>query len=79
MFRNYFKYQDPSSLAKYLFQANKIKNDKIKYMIINELFKLMEDINIKEIPENKNTEKVANIVEKILKFNEQQKGKGIKI
>ena len=39
----------------------------------------MEDISIKEIPENENLKKVVNIVEKILTFNEQQKGKGIKI
>ena len=33
----------------------------------------MEDINIREISENENLKKVANIVEKILNFNEQQK------
>ena len=43
-FRNYFKYQSPSPLVKHLFKANKNKNDKIKYMIINELTKLMKDI-----------------------------------
>ena len=36
-------------------------------MNISELIKLMEDINKKEIPENENPNKVANIVEKILK------------
>ena len=30
-----FKYQNPSSLRKFLFQADKSKNVKIKYMIIN--------------------------------------------
>ena len=35
----------------------------------------MKDISIKEIPEN---EKVVNIVEKIINFDEQQKGKEIK-
>ena len=34
---------------------------------------LMEDINRKEISENKNQEKVVNIVEKVLNFNEQGK------
>ena len=48
-------------------------------MIVNELIKLMEDIDINEIPENENPKKVANIVEKILIFNEQQKGRGLKI
>ena len=51
----------------------------MKYMIVNELIKLMEDIDINEIPENENPKKVANIVEKILIFNEQQKGRGLKI
>ena len=50
VFRSYFKYQNPSSLRKDLFKADKNKNDKIKYMIINELIKLMENINIKETP-----------------------------
>ena len=56
-FRNYFKYQSPSPLVKDFFKANKNKNDKIKYMIINELTKLMKDINIKQIPENENPKK----------------------
>ena len=46
-------------------------------MIISELIKLMEDINVKEISEN--PKKVVNTVEKILSFNKQQKGKGTKI
>ena len=41
-------------------------------MIINELVKSMEDINIKEIPGNGNAKK-NNIAEKILDFNEQEK------
>ena len=57
MFRNYFKYQNPSSLVKDLFKADKNKNDKFKYLIINELNKSVDDINIKEIPENENLEK----------------------
>ena len=39
----------------------------------------MEDINIKEIPENEYQKKVVDIVEKILNFNEQQESKGLKI
>ena len=35
--------------------------------------------NIKEIPENENPKKVINIVEKILNFNEHQKGRRIKM
>ena len=40
---------------------------------------LRNDINIKEIPESENPKKVVDIVEKILDFNKQKKGKGIKI
>ena len=69
IFRNYFKYQNQSFLAKYLLKADKNKSDSIKYMIINELIKLIKDINIKEIPENKNPKKVVKFVEKIFNFN----------
>ena len=56
------------------------KNDKIKFIIITKLIKLMEDINIEEIPENENSKIIANNVEKILNFNfnEQQKGRGLR-
>ena len=43
--------------------------------MINELIKLMEDISMKEIPENENPKKVTNIVERIFNFNEPKKGK----
>ena len=39
----------------------------------------MEDTNIKKIHENENPKKVANIVEKILNFNEHQKGRCLKM
>ena len=39
----------------------------------------MEDIKIKEIPENENQKTIVNVLEKILNFNEQQKKEGIKI
>ena len=48
-------------------------------MIINELIKLMKDINIKETPQKDNPKKVLNIVEKIFNFDKQQKPKGIEI
>ena len=51
-FRIYFRYQKRSFLEKKLSKADKDKNDKIKYLIINELITLMEDINIKEITGN---------------------------
>ena len=38
----------------------------------------MEDITINKIAENENLKKIASIVEKILNFNEQHKGRGLK-
>ena len=48
-------------------------------MIIKELIKLMNDISIKEIPENENSNKVANIVEKKSFFDGQLNDRGPKI
>ena len=39
----------------------------------------MKDINIKEIPKNENPKKLTNTVEKILNFNGQQNGRGLKM
>ena len=55
------------------------KNNKFEYFIINELIKLTEDINIKEILEHENLEKVIYYIENALNFNEQEKGGGLKI
>ena len=55
------------------------KNNKFEYLIINELIKLTEDINIKEISKDENLEKVVYYIENALNFNEQQKGGGLKI
>ena len=42
------------------------------------MINLRNSINSKEIPENENPKKAVDIVEKILDFNKQRKGKGIK-
>ena len=47
-------------------------------MIINELINLMEDISIKEIPENENAKKIANNVEKSLILMSNKKVKELK-
>ena len=39
---------------KHLFKADKSKNGEIKYLIINETTKFVEDFNLKEIHENEN-------------------------
>ena len=50
-------------------KQRKANYDKIKYIVNNDLVKLMEDINTKEIPEKENPKKVVNIVEKSLFFS----------
>ena len=54
---------------------NKNKNDKIKYLMSNELIKLMEDVNMKEIAENENLKNKPILLRKSL----FQKGRGLKI
>ena len=39
---------------------------------------IYETVNSKDIPENENANKIVNIVEKILDFNKQLKGKGLR-
>ena len=50
-------------------------NDEIVKHINDTLIKLKIYINIKKIPENENPEKIVNVVERNLKFNNQQKVK----
>ena len=68
------KYQNPLSLGTDEFRAN--ESEKIKQQIISKLIKLIEFIDISD---NESPKKVANIVGKILNFNEQQKRRGLKI
>ena len=57
IFRIHFKYQTPSSFIKVLFKTDENKREEIKYLIINELIKLMEDISIKKLNKNNNNKK----------------------
>ena len=60
---------------KYIYKDNQNKNYIILKHFKESLIDLRNSSNIKEIPENENQKKVVNIVEKILDFNKQQKGK----
>ena len=62
----YFKYQNPSYLLKDLYYADKTENKKIVNNVNNALIDLRNAVNKKEIPSNKNPEKVVDIVEEIL-------------
>ena len=79
IFWNYFKYQNPLLLAKDLIRAKSVKNEQLLKNINDELIDLRNAIIKNEIPENENSNKMVDIVVKILDFSKQQKGKGIKI
>ena len=49
-------------------------------LLLNSLLAILRNtINKKIIPKDGNPEKIVNIVEKTLDFNEQEKGKGLKM
>ena len=73
IFWNYFKYQNPSFLAKNLIRAKQAKNEQLVNNINDELIRLRNVIIKKEIPKNGNSNKIVDIVEKILDFNKPQK------
>ena len=79
IFWDYFKYQNPSNLAKDSIRAKHAKHEQLVNNINYALIDLKNAIIKKEIPENENPSKVVDIGEKILDFNKQQNGKGIKI
>ena len=79
IFWNSFKYQNPSFLTKDLIRAAQAKNEQLLNNVNNGLIDLRNAIIRKEIPENENPNKIVHVDEKILGFNKQQKGKGIKI
>ena len=71
------KYQTPSYLVKDLFKADENKNEEIKYLIIKELIKSMEDFNKKilvkdlfKANKNKNEEIKYLIINKLIKLME---------
>ena len=84
LFNKYFKFQRPSDMNTLLNKTNDTeKNNKLINLINSGLKDLKEEIkkmSEAEI-ENEDPELTVNIVERILKFNEQnqQKGQGIKI
>ena len=76
---NYFHYQNPSFLAEYFIRANQAKSEQLVNSINDVFIDLRNAINRKEIPENENSNKIVDIVKKIVDFNKQQKSKGIEI
>ena len=81
-FKKYFNFQRPSDMLMYLNKAiGKDKNNESVNMINSRLKDLKEEIKKMSEKEKKieDPESIAEIVEEILKFNEQnQQGKGLK-
>ena len=84
MFKEYFTiYQSPSNMCKKLREAEGKKNEDQVYSINKVLNKMKK--TIENVPENKRfkieeNEKIINIVERILYFNQlDQSGRGLKI
>ena len=66
IFWNYFKYQNPLLLEKDLLRATQTKNEQLVNNVNDGLIDLRSIIIRKEIPENKNPNKIVDIAEKIL-------------
>ena len=65
IFWNYFKYQNPLLLEKDLIRATQTKNEQLVNNVNDGLIDLRSIIIRKEIPENKNPNKIVDIAEKI--------------
>ena len=78
-FWNYFKYHNLLLSVKDLIRAKQDKNEKLVNNINDRFIGWRNVVIRKEIPENENPKNVFNIVEKILDFNKQQRGKAIKV
>ena len=84
IFKKYFKVQRPSDMLMFLNKTNDTEKKNQLVKLINSGLKDLKE-EIKKMSEaeieNEDPKSIVNIVEKILKFNEQnqQKGKGIKI
>ena len=65
IFWNYLKYQNPLLLEKDLIRATQTKNEQLVNDVNDGLIDLRSIIIRKEIPENKNPNKIVDIAEKI--------------
>ena len=77
IFKEYFSYQNLSFLAKD--KTNQWKDEQMINQLNNALIDLRSPVNKTKVPENENPDKVIDIVEKILDFVKQERGKVLKI
>ena len=82
LFQKHFKYSEPIDMAKNVMNIrDKDENNDLVNKIKSGLKYLKEEIKqmSKEEREIEKPDKIVEIIEGILKFNEQQEGKGIKV
>ena len=75
-FKEYFFYHAPLFLAKEYNSDQNLNNEIVKH-INDALTEIKKDVSRKKLPENVNPNKIVDIVEKMLEFIKQQKGKGL--
>ena len=82
LFREYFRYQDPDSMLEDLNNTRNTEINNIQTTLINNALTDFKN-RINSMSENEirfeQPNEIVNIVEKILEFNRQQEGKGLKI
>ena len=82
MFKDYFDFLVPSTLAKKLYETkNKNKNNKLVEVIKNRWSDLKDEIEKMSEDENEIAQpnKILKIIEEIVEFNGQQQRQGLKI
>ena len=82
LFNKHFHYQTPSASLKDLYKANDKEKNKLLVSVINNRLKDLKKEITKMSGDEKNIEKpdkILEIVDDILNFNQQTQGKGFKI
>ena len=74
---DYFGYFSPQILVKYLYKLNQDEKNKLVCLVNVPMIDLKSSVNKKKFPKN-NSDKIIDIVEKIIDFNKQQKIIGLK-
>ena len=75
IFWNYFKYKNPSFLAKVLIRATQDKHEQLVNNVNVGLIELRNSIIRKKIPENGNPNKIVHIIERALTLVNNKKVK----
>ena len=77
IFKKYYGYQNLPFRVIVLFKANQVRNNQIVNHFVYSTNEVRNAVIKQEIPENVNQNKINEIIEKVLQFNNQQKQKGL--